>query len=416
MPYDKISDAPEWVRKKGDAAARQWIAAFNSALKQYKDEQKAFAVAAAAVNKRSVSEVVLAEWDTAYINDLPDSAFAYIEPGGDKDDEGKTVPRSKRHLPYKNSSGKPDAAHARNALVRLEQTDIPDAAKSKAKSKLEAAAKGLGIDVAASESIRFTIAMPAPSVFGEQYARGEIIREGSWAYGGEEMDITPEKIQQAYDNWKTHQRDVMLDYNHGSRLGKTPEEQKRAGDLVDLELVEVDGKKALVGKFKPTDEATSYLNNGEYKYLSAEFEEDYFHPEDKDWIGMYLQAVALTNRPFIEGMAPIVLMGEGTKALLTQHGMEEMAKKIAGMIKEDGHDPEKVMNMVMDMMKQDHKPMMMELKKLEEKQIEAPKAEPLDVLFAEAVPDGTLTKETAEWLSGLRENGLAFLRTPQTSR
>jgi hypothetical protein len=91
-----------------------------------------------------------ATWDTAYINDLPDSAFAYIEPGGDKDGEGKTTPRSLRHLPYKDSSGKVDAPHARDGLSRLPQTDIPEGAKEKAKAKLEAA-------LASTKATHFTL-------------------------------------------------------------------------------------------------------------------------------------------------------------------------------------------------------------------------------------------------------------------
>jgi len=47
-------------------------------------------------------------------NDLPDSAFAYIEPGGKKDADGKTTPRSKRHYPIH------DKAHADNAMARIE--------------------------------------------------------------------------------------------------------------------------------------------------------------------------------------------------------------------------------------------------------------------------------------------------------
>jgi HK97 family phage prohead protease len=53
---------------------------------------------------------------SASINDLPDSAFAYIEPGGKKDAEGKTTPRSLRHFPVH------DEAHARNALARAPQS------------------------------------------------------------------------------------------------------------------------------------------------------------------------------------------------------------------------------------------------------------------------------------------------------
>lgn len=70
------------------------------------------------------------------INDLPDSAFAYIEPGGSKDEGGKTVPRSLRHFPIH------DAAHVRNALSRAPQSPFGD----KAMPKIREAAKKFGID------------------------------------------------------------------------------------------------------------------------------------------------------------------------------------------------------------------------------------------------------------------------------
>jgi hypothetical protein len=45
----------------------------------------------------------------------------YIEPGGKKDSEGKTTPRSLRHLPYKGPDGKIDLPHLRNAIARIPQ-------------------------------------------------------------------------------------------------------------------------------------------------------------------------------------------------------------------------------------------------------------------------------------------------------
>lgn len=81
-----------------------------------------------------------AEWSSAKVNDLPDSSFAYVEPG-DKDEDGKTTPRSKRHFPYKNANGEIDLPHLRNALARLSQSPFGD----KAKSKLIAAAKKAGV-------------------------------------------------------------------------------------------------------------------------------------------------------------------------------------------------------------------------------------------------------------------------------
>ena len=84
-------------------------------------------------------------------NDLPDSDFAYIQPGGKKDSEGKTVPRSLRHLPIN------DAAHVRNALARLDQTDISAEAKKAALKKIKAAAKKFGIKVSeASATIDYS--------------------------------------------------------------------------------------------------------------------------------------------------------------------------------------------------------------------------------------------------------------------
>ena len=91
------------------------------------------------------------EWraamSAAEINDLPDSAFAYIEPGGEKDDDGKTTPRSLRHYPVH------DEAHARNALSRASAAidgDDEDAKKiaEEAMPKIKAACKKFGIDVA----------------------------------------------------------------------------------------------------------------------------------------------------------------------------------------------------------------------------------------------------------------------------
>jgi hypothetical protein len=78
-----------------------------------------------------------AEWTTEYINNLPDSAFAYIEDGGKKEDQGKTVPRSLRHLPYKNAEGKIDHDHLVNALARVKQSaTMPEGGKTAAIERL----------------------------------------------------------------------------------------------------------------------------------------------------------------------------------------------------------------------------------------------------------------------------------------
>ncbi len=89
------------------------------------------------VEKSWEEELEKAQWTAKYIGDLPDSSFAYVESGGEKDEDGKTVPRSLRHFPYKDAGGSVDLPHLRNALARAPQSPFGD----KAMSKLKAAAK-----------------------------------------------------------------------------------------------------------------------------------------------------------------------------------------------------------------------------------------------------------------------------------
>src|SRR5216684_4109786 len=96
----------------------------------------------------------MAELSTSSINDLPDSDFAYIEPGGTKDSSGKTVPRSLRHFPVH------DKAHVQNALSRAPQSPFG----AKAMPKIKAAAARLGVTV--SDSGR-----PADGLAGEPERR-----------------------------------------------------------------------------------------------------------------------------------------------------------------------------------------------------------------------------------------------------
>lgn len=86
-----------------------------------------------------------AQMSTSDINDLPDDAFALVQPGGTKDKSGKTVPRSLRKFPVH------DAPHTRNALSRLPQSDLSDADKAKAKGKIDAAARKFGIHAGDSD-------------------------------------------------------------------------------------------------------------------------------------------------------------------------------------------------------------------------------------------------------------------------
>lgn len=64
-------------------------------------------------------------------NNLPDSAFLFIRPGGEKDETGRTVPRTLRMLPVRTATGAIDLPRLRNALARIPQADLPQATKDR---------------------------------------------------------------------------------------------------------------------------------------------------------------------------------------------------------------------------------------------------------------------------------------------
>lgn len=92
-------------------------------------------------------DMAKAQWSRAYVNDLPDGAFLFIEPGGEKDDGGRTLPRSLRHFPVRNHRGELDLSHLRNALARIPQSETPGLSATR-RRELQDEARRLLEDVA----------------------------------------------------------------------------------------------------------------------------------------------------------------------------------------------------------------------------------------------------------------------------
>lgn len=74
---------------------------------------------------------------TADKDSLPDRAFLYIEPGGTKDDDGKTTPRSLRHFPYRDAAGTIDIAHLRAACSDIPKSSLPADKRQELQRKAE---------------------------------------------------------------------------------------------------------------------------------------------------------------------------------------------------------------------------------------------------------------------------------------
>jgi hypothetical protein len=101
-------------------------------------------------------EVAMGDWDASRENELPDSAFALILPGGQKDGTGNTVPRSMRKLPYKNVRGVIDKAHLQTALSEVNKVGAPSNLKREALLKLLRATKAVGLDIQDNDKFRLS--------------------------------------------------------------------------------------------------------------------------------------------------------------------------------------------------------------------------------------------------------------------
>lgn len=260
----------------------------------------------------------MATWTTKFINNLPDSSFAFILPGGFKDKSGKTIPRSNRLLPYKDENGNPDAAHVRNALSRLPQSEVPKSKQPDVKKMLQNVldklnAKNASENLIGVDRLSKLITIAANDA-GELPEEIEVLMTGMWdaPYHGVFM-ITPQDLQQYVDNFNADVRassssiGLPIDYEHDADGGAAGWiTGLRIGQPSDPTLAS-QGIQSLWASVTWTPPGAEAVQGGVYKFISPEFcPEGYIDPEgqleplDNVFIG-----AGLTNRPLLKGLQPV---------------------------------------------------------------------------------------------------------------
>ena len=224
------------------------------------------------------------------INNLPDSDFAYIQPGGKKDSEGKTIPRSLRHLPI------PDAAHVRNALARLNQTNIPAEAKKKALSKITRKAKEVGVHVTKSDGA--TDKSKQEKLEKEEYGQdkkemdSETLKERLKHHQDAVKNLEKE-IKSLEKDKNEDVKDVKRESDAASDKQKAAREKflemirkKKGGDKKDSDKKDSDkkdsGKKSDDKKSSEKDESKGGMKRGKSTYPNLEKPSDAKHTK-KQW-------------------------------------------------------------------------------------------------------------------------------------
>lgn len=141
----------------------------------------------------------------------------------------------------------------------------------------------------------------------------QVLRVGKfWSPRYKDFSVTKSTLSKMVENFLTvtpkAPTELPLDYNHGTNRPETVEQGKAAGWIKSLEL-RADGTE-LWADVALTAEAAELVRNEEYRFVSATFEFDHTHTDGEDRqkkIGPTLMAAALTNTPFVEGMAPVSL-------------------------------------------------------------------------------------------------------------
>lgn len=153
---------------------------------------------------------------------------------------------------------------------------------------------------------------------------------GEFVYRGQPLEITPEKVDNFIRVFTSgFPSKLPVDYDHGSTSaadGRQP--VPKAGDILQLANVRaVDELTApmraeiqkagraiddprnlgLWIRWKPTPRALQLLAAGEYTEMSVTFYEDYPNNRTGESQGPTMISVALTNRPFLDGMVSIAL-------------------------------------------------------------------------------------------------------------
>lgn len=261
------------------------------------------------------ANIKFAEWDRAFINDLPDSSFAIILPGGEKDEDGKTRPRALRKLPFKDQNGKIDLPHLRNALARLPQTDLNSSQKAKARSVLIKAARAAGIGEY-SEIVSYLDEYHlATTRYEEDPVYGTISRLKLFKVGSHEhpvygpMVFTSNKLRGFKENFDNRVRkiDIAMDFEH--QKGEAP------GWIKELYFNEDETELWSIVQWTPV--GLKAVEDKLYQYHSPEFG-PYTDSESGRQYEDVLYGVALTNRPFLKDQPKIQLSETFTKTAIQE--------------------------------------------------------------------------------------------------
>lgn len=153
------------------------------------------------------------------------------------------------------------------------------------------------------------------------------------------FSFTPEVFKRLIENHQdTANGEVPVDYEHASET--LPDGYERGGVpavawIKQLEQrPDADGKPSLWGEFEWVDpQAVADVRAGKYRYLSPAVQFNAKHRETGEAIGPRLTSAALTNHPFLDGLAPLT----ATARTLSEADLDAVVRAVQARLPHDAH-------------------------------------------------------------------------------
>lgn len=147
----------------------------------------------------------------------------------------------------------------------------------------------------------------------------QLLRVGEFKKGKSKIPIAKKHLLSMVDNFKKGVRgiDLMVDYGHDS-------EGEAAAWFTDV-FIENDGNE-LWAEVDWTDPGRDDVAKKKYRYISSDFDFEYEDNETGKKYGPTLFGAALTNRPVIKRMTPVVLGEQLGEEEMTDDEKEKMEK------------------------------------------------------------------------------------------
>lgn len=147
----------------------------------------------------------------------------------------------------------------------------------------------------------------------------QVCKQGKWSghYSGT-FEFTDEVFGQIIKNFKsTQNRALPVDFEHASEMpgyaGSIAQSGAPAtGWVIELQNRSSAGLWALVAWLEP---GLTYIREKRYRFISPAVAFDSYDRITGDYIGCEMTSIALTNRPFLDGMAAVTATDRRTAAM-----------------------------------------------------------------------------------------------------